>query len=540
MSRQTRDAGAKSPRAEVFVNLSKVIAHTGQIDEMLRSAEHVIESSLDVEKCSILVLNADESILTIGASSSVPEEMWPRIQVPRGEGIAGRVLDTGKAELGHVQTESSPTAGNRAGRYKTDYYMCAPMRGSESAIGVVSVTDRRNREPFEESDLELVQALADLTALSIENYHLYNESRESREHMAQLLEDLPIGMFTVTPDDRLNICNKAARRDLDLPTGPTARRHWTDVFPERLHPHVRRALHKVRQGQSSWIDEFEIEDGDSGDVRAVRMSTLEAGGITTLGHSHILFIVEDLNQMREILELRRSDQIKSNFLSLISHELRTPLASVKGAVHLLDQMAPPELREQAERIFAILYRNSERLTRLVNNILDVLDLESESLTLYRKRTDMHELVERVAKRYRDAVKSKKINWALDLNADDPILYADESRLAQVIDHVLENAVKFNPDGGTIHLDSHNNEAGEWVLGVSNTGPPIEKDLHEKIFTKFYQVDASLTRECGGSGLGLYLCREIMRLHGGEILVDPEFAGGARFIMTLPRGKTSED
>jgi len=538
MDKPMFDTSDTPTATEVFLNLSKVIAHTGDFNEMLRSAQRVIESSLHIEKCSILVLNSDESALTVGASSVIPEDMWPRVQIPRGHGIAGRVLETGISEIGKVSVEPDSQPGGRAELYETDDYLCVPMRGSLDIIGVVTAADRGDHRPFTRADLEMLEALAKLTALSIENHHLWTESRESREHMAQLLEDIPVGMFTITPSDTLSICNKAARRDLDLPPIAKVKPPWREVFSEEVQSHIQRALRKVRQGHSSWTDEFEIHDAESGQVRSVRISTLEAGGITPLGRRHVLFIVEDLNQMREILELRRSDQIKSNFLSLVSHELRTPLASIKGAVHLLDQMSPPSMREQAERIFAILYRNSERLTRLVNNILDVLDLESEALTLYRKRSDVHELIRRVANRYRDAVKTKKIVWEIALDASDSILYIDESRLGQVIDHVLENAVKFNPDGGTIRIDSANDE-GRWILGVSNTGPPIEPEQHEKIFTRFYQADASLTRECGGSGLGLYLCREIMRLHEGEILVDKGFANGARFIMSLPLAETKD-
>lgn len=532
MTDSPSNSSASSPTVDVFLNLSQVIAHTGDLGEMLRSAARVIQKSLDIENCSIMLLNADETALTIGASSSIPEEVWPRIRIPLGEGIVGRVAQTGESVLGQSAPEAAPTAGHRAGRYKTDSYVCVPLRAGEGIIGAVNATDRHDRRPLSERDLEMLEALAKLTALSVENHNLWKESRESQEHMAQLLQDLPVGMFTISPSGLLSLCNDAARRHLDLSPSLSVRQPWEEFFPEEVRPHIERAVQKLSRGQSSWTDEFELHDADTGEKRSVRLSALEAGGITSLGYRHVLFIVEDLNQMREILELRRSDQIKSNFLSLISHELRTPLASIKGGVHLLDQMAPADLREKAERIFSILYRNSDRLTRLVNNILDVLDLDTESLRLYRKRADVHELVRRVFNRYRQSVTSKQVQWDLALDAERSILSVDESRFIQVIDHVLENAVKFNPDGGRIRAHTHN-EDERFVLSISNTGPRIEPDLHEKIFTKFYQVDASLTRECGGSGLGLYLCREIMRLHGGDIWVDPEFQDGARFMISLP-------
>ena len=127
---------------------------------------------------------------------------------------------------------------------------------------------------------------------------------------------------------------------------------------------------------------------------------------------------------------------------------------------------------------------------------------------------------------------KKLEWSLDLRAPRPELYLDESRVEQVIQHLLENAIKFARDGGRIDISTRSSN-GSWVLRTANTGRTIEPDHRERIFSKFYQVDGSLTRECGGSGLGLYLSREILRLHGGEIRVDPEFREGACFLVSLP-------
>ena len=120
--------------------------------------------------------------------------------------------------------------------------------------------------------------------------------------------------------------------------------------------------------------------------------------------------------MKELVELRRSDQMKSNFLSLISHELRTPLASIKGAVHLLSQMNLEDLRQNAERIFSVLHRNSDRLTHLVNNILDAMDIETRSLHLYRKRTDMHAILDRILQKMQSTEMDKTLSWELNIES----------------------------------------------------------------------------------------------------------------------------
>jgi signal transduction histidine kinase len=138
----------------------------------------------------------------------------------------------------------------------------------------------------------------------------------------------------------------------------------------------------------------------------------------------------------------------------------------------------------------------------------------------------------VAKRFETSEVEKIIHWGVDLKAPRTELYVDEGRFGQVVEHLVENAVKFAPDGGSIHIETGCVQ-GEWVLSVANSGREIDPELRERVFTRFYQVDGTLTRDCGGSGLGLYLCREIVRLHGGRIWVDPDFKGGTCLKVSLP-------
>jgi signal transduction histidine kinase len=139
---------------------------------------------------------------------------------------------------------------------------------------------------------------------------------------------------------------------------------------------------------------------------------------------------------------------------------------------------------------------------------------------------------RIVNRYENFPREKTITWHTDLPAPTKDLYVDESRFGQVVDHLVENAAKFTPHDGVINIATRQGD-GQWILEVANSGREIDPQLSEKIFTRFYQVDETLTRNYGGSGLGLYLCREIVRLHGGEIKLDPDFAGGVRFLVSIP-------
>jgi signal transduction histidine kinase len=134
--------------------------------------------------------------------------------------------------------------------------------------------------------------------------------------------------------------------------------------------------------------------------------------------------------------------------------------------------------------------------------------------------------------FKGRVLAKEINWEVSLDAVNNEIAVDEGRVCQVLSHLIENAMKFTYDGGTISIRSRSH-GDKWELRLANTGPTIDPRFKEKIFTKFYQVDETLTREISGTGLGLYLSREIMRLHEGDIHLDTDFEDGACFVITLP-------
>lgn len=520
---------------DLFSNLSQVIAQTPDLSGLTKAAVHVIQSVLSVESCSIMLLDLEEKRLTMQASSTIPEEMWPRIAVDLGEGIAGTVAETGEPVCSNGgKDKAKSTPASTSGRtYRTQSYICVPLLTAQSIIGVINVTDRVDGTDFSGFDVEMLNSIAKMVAVAINNNRLWASAQKSHDHLSMVIEELPIGMLTINTAGLLTLCNRAAKSFLNLPPSILVDKPWADIFEEPVRSHIEAIVKQMEQGRTAYIDEFEIPGESPEATRAVRVSAVMAEYLASLKTRHIFFFIEDLQQMKELVELRRSDQMKSNFLSLISHELRTPLASIKGAIHLLNQMSVDDLRGSADRIFTVLHRNSDRLTHLVNNILDAMDIESNSLRLYRKRTDLRAMLERVLKKMQSAEMDKTVVWDIDVESAPDGVYVDESRLGQVVEHLLENALKFTPQDGTISVKSSTTDSN-WVFQVTNTGRPIDASLHEKVFSRFYQVDGTLTRYYGGSGLGLYLCREIVRLHGGDIRIDPAFGDGVCFCVTVPQ------
>ena len=232
-------------------------------------------------------------------------------------------------------------------------------------------------------------------------------------------------------------------------------------------------------------------------------------------------------------ELRRLDELKSEFLAMVSHELRTPLTAIIGYSRLLMRQVhgplSPKQLEQQEAIF----RSAQRLTDLINDLLDVSRLEAGRVEIEPRPTDPRQVTEQVMSVVRVAAQAKQIRITDELPADLPAVLADPSRFHQILVNLVGNAVKFTPPGGAVRVYGGVHKEQVWIA-VEDTGVGIARDELAHIWDPFYQVESPMHRRHGGSGLGLTIVRRLVELHGG--LVRAESGGhnaGSRFVFTLP-------
>lgn len=236
--------------------------------------------------------------------------------------------------------------------------------------------------------------------------------------------------------------------------------------------------------------------------------------------------------VRDMSERRRIEQMKSEFVSTVSHELRTPLTSIAGSLGLLAGGAGGELSERTGRLVGIAHANSQRLVRLINDILDTEKIESGQMTFAMEAMDVVEL----ARRALDAMQglADELGVKLVLTASEALtVRGDADRLAQVLTNLLSNAAKFSPKDATVEVSISRLAAGRARVSVRDHGPGVPESFRQRIFSKFAQADGSDTRRLGGTGLGLAICREIVERHGGRIFFDSPPGEGATFHVDLP-------
>lgn len=241
-------------------------------------------------------------------------------------------------------------------------------------------------------------------------------------------------------------------------------------------------------------------------------------------------VLADATARLEVVELKKLDQLKSNFLAMISHELRTPLTSIRGAVHLLSGNQATAV-DQGAALIDIIQGNSERLIRLVNNLLEMVAIDNETFMVSRSVNPVKPLIQQAVARCAPAAATKFIT--IDAAGVDCTANIDAERFVQFVFYLVDNAVKFTPHGGQITVEATSSPDGSVEVSVGDTGPGIPAYAREKVFDRFYQVEDPMTRCTGGTGVGLYLAKHIVQAHGGSIWVQPSTEGGSVFLARFP-------
>jgi signal transduction histidine kinase len=301
-------------------------------------------------------------------------------------------------------------------------------------------------------------------------------------------------------------------RDLSEFTHPDDRRGQTESGMSRALAGELGVVHNVRRmirgdGSEMWADltTSGVEDGDGNFMFAIRM-------------------------MLDVTEHMQIDRLKDEFLGIVSHELRTPLTSIRAAVGLLATGALGTFPPEAVSTLDIAASNTERLVKLVNDILDLERLEAGKAELNVSSADIRDIVRQAVETVQPIAAQDGIS--IDTAVPPILLDADAKLAGQTLTNLLSNAVKCSPPGATVSVSAIRDD-GSVTLTVVDQGRGIPSDQIDKIFDKFQQVDSSDSRVHGGSGLGLAIARNIVTQHGGSIWVESNEGGGATFKVRLP-------
>ena len=249
----------------------------------------------------------------------------------------------------------------------------------------------------------------------------------------------------------------------------------------------------------------------------------------------IIFIFRDMSASKEIERLTKLDEMKSEFVSNVSHELRTPLSIIKAYCEALLTQVKPDDHETREQFLSVIDSETERLSTIVSNLLDLSRIEAGKFSLDYSVFSLKDMVNSIISVFLKS-KPSNIDILTDFDDDLPEVEADAEKIREVLINLIANSIKFSPMGGTISVTVEH-QAGFISCGVSDTGIGIPKDKIKHIFKKFYRVDNSDICEIQGTGLGLSIVKHIIDSHKGKISVDSILGKGSVFTIFLPLSRS---
>jgi two-component system phosphate regulon sensor histidine kinase PhoR len=402
-------------------------------------------------------------------------------------------------------------------------YLGAPILSPDGDLrGVLALYDRRRRA-WKADEIEALEAFANSATVALQNALLYQRVAQEKEKSEAIIASIADGIVVVDTDGRIEMWNRAAATMTGVSSRVALRRTLRDLLKGELGDRDDAAFTRLQDA------------GSTGAAVEVRLSHGEKEIWLSARAAQLRDPIEDrvgtVYALRDVSEDRQLDQLKSDFVATVSHELRTPLTSIYGFAETLlrGDVSFPE--EDRRTFLGYIASESERLTRLVDGLLSVTRLEAGGVELDLADVDvvdvLREIVVRQSERARDTHRVE-----LHVPAEPLVAAADRDKLRQIVLNLVDNAIKYSPNGGTVTVSARR-QLDAVEIRVKDEGIGISAADQRNLFRKFFRADARMTRGIRGIGLGLYLTRGFITAMGGRIRVESEAGNGSTFIVDLP-------
>lgn len=579
---------------ETVREVSQKIVSILNLDELLAQVVELIQQRFGYYHVQVFLNNPDNQWTVFragtGRAGEVMLQEGYQLQIGK-EGIVGWVAGRGEFLLAN-DVSKEPRFLPHPALPDTKAELAIPLSLGEQILGVLDVQSRQVNA-FEESDLFVLQSLADQVAIAIENARLYTMTDQA---LAKRLEELAImqeidrqlnatldydkvlgfaldcalrltganggliGMVTQEQDGMQLLATRGYRQE----SGPYVGRLW----PINLGI-VGRVL---QTGQPALVSDVRQDPDYVGvlpetrsqltvpiqrEGRVMGVISVESPELAAFNEDDLTFMARladhaaiAIENARLYSEVKRANEAKSEFVSMVAHELKTPMTSIKGYADLLFKGTVGEISETQQKFLRVIRSNVDRMNALVSNLLDISRIESGRLKLNIQPVSIKAVVDEAVQTLQEGIRAKNLTLTVEVPEDLPPVQADEDRLIQVLTNLLSNAYQYTLPGGKINVkaavrsdSSLPDEAkplppGEpgrqyLCLSVSDTGIGISPKDQARIFDRFFRGDDPVVRETPGTGLGLSIAKSIVELHNGRMWFRSEPGQGSTFSFIIP-------
>ncbi|WP_426450368.1 cell wall metabolism sensor histidine kinase WalK [Paenibacillus sp. S-38] len=343
-------------------------------------------------------------------------------------------------------------------------------------------------------------------------------NEEEKERLASILSNMNDGLVATDDLGRIIVINRRAKQILQVNEDTTLGMPLSELLGSQEQMTRSEGI-----GNKSTMMEFYHEGEEEPLHVKVTYTNIYSKG---KGAAGTIAVLQDVTGQEKLEQSRRE------FVANVSHELRTPLTTIKSYLEALEDGALEE-PQLAGKFVSVARGETERMIRLVTDLLQLSRLDSKQAIISKDTADVTEMLEETADRFSFQLEQRMIGITVDVEPEVEEITLDRDRIDQVLDNLISNAIKYTPEGGHIRIHARRLDTAALEISVQDNGIGIPKKDLSRIFDRFYRVDKARSRSAGGTGLGLSIAREIVKAHGGTIQLDSELGQGTRVTFTLP-------
>lgn len=535
-------------RAQLLAYTFAQLAGSLDLDQILDRTLETLVEGLGVDQALVVVSRGEDPHLfwRSGRGDRRPAYGGEPTPIPKDDPLA-RLLLRQRIPAVFEDTQQAPYDLQRwwdwLGRIYRSLVAVPLLIGAESLGGLILLHGKPR--PWDPDDVDMLQTIGMQMATAVQNAELFEIIQEQAENLGALfrqqqieaqrakaiLDSVADGILVTDAQGQITLFNPSAERLLGISAREVVGRpleHFLGLFgpaAQQWMQAIQRWSQQARVSQEEVAEtQIEMEDGR---VLSVRLAPvfLRQEFLGTVS------VIRDITHHIEV------DRMKSAFVANVSHELRTPLTAIKGYVEVLLAGMAGELTDRQRHFLQVILNHADRLVNLVNDLLDLSRLEAGRIRLQPEKVELEPLIRDLVRDFRRRVQkeNRQLTIKREIEPDLPPVYADPKRTEQILVNLLENAVRYTPDGGTIWVSACRYDDDYVVVSVRDTGIGIPPEDQDKIFERFYRGQHPLVLATPGTGLGLPIVRQLVEMQGGKIWLESTGVPGegTTFYFTIP-------
>nr|MBC7244654.1 GAF domain-containing protein [Chloroflexota bacterium] len=516
----------------VLLDIATAVSSTLDLTQMLKLIAQRTAEACQAHRCSILLFDEQRQrilpLMSQYASGATDKELWERFryrtyaqrveEVP----VLKRVIEDRQPLVLSAATISSlPEAWTKP--FNICSLLIVPLIARDCVIGIMALDHVEPIRHFTHDQINLAMTIGSQVAVALENARLHQQIREEKAKTEVILQEMFSGIIAVDHDLRILSLNPGAEAITGYPANQVIGKQLVEVFGEDIAAPDSPLARAMESGEK--VPPVETTLSGLQGMRDVLLGVTPLSGVGRSATQYLL-------SFADITKLKEVDRLKSSIVANVSHELRAPLSSIKAYTELLLSNAEGANEALRREWLSVIDRETERLTALINDLLNLSRLESGHFELTKVPIYLGEVITDVVISLQVQAKQRGIAIELDLQPDLPRLVADDNLIRIVVRNLVSNAIKFSYDGGRVYIRAWK-EGEDIKFYVQDEGVGIAQEAIPYLFTKFFRVPSAAAADVQGTGLGLALAKEGVVAHGGRIEVESTLGKGSRFTVTIP-------